>query len=51
MSDILKTWLDLTLKELQKHAERDDCYNCKQLLKASFAKIYLDAQRAKEMLT
>lgn len=26
-------WVTDTIKELQKHAEKDDCYSCKQLLK------------------
>jgi hypothetical protein len=28
----LQHWSKKVIKELQKHAERDNCYNCKQLL-------------------
>jgi hypothetical protein len=29
----LQDWSKKVIKELQKHAERDDCYECKQLLR------------------
>ena len=29
----LEEWMLKVGKEVQKHAERDDCYECKQLLK------------------
>lgn len=28
--------LKIILKEIKKHAERDNCYSCKQLLKITF---------------
>ena len=47
---VKKTWIDKTLKELQKHAERDNCYACKQLLKEPFVKIYVDGMNARVKL-
>jgi hypothetical protein len=35
-----REWLDNVVKELKKHAERDDCYDCKQLLKHPLLKGY-----------
>ena len=46
----LRQWMDKTIKELQKHAECDHCYGCKQLLKESFVQIYLDAMKARDAL-
>jgi len=37
----MKEWMDRVLKELKKHAERDGCYNCKQLIDYKFIQAYL----------
>jgi len=29
-----REWVKKLIKELEKHASRDDCYDCKQLLRA-----------------
>ena len=34
MSKTPREWSKALIKELLKHAQRDDCYNCKRLLKA-----------------
>lgn len=34
MSKTPRQWAEKLIKELRKHANRDDCYDCKQILKA-----------------
>jgi hypothetical protein len=34
MNEALLQWTLKMILEVQKHAEKDDCYSCKQLLKA-----------------
>jgi hypothetical protein len=36
------------LKEIEKHANRDECYSCKQLLKPEFLRPFLDKIHGKE---
>lgn len=33
MSKSPREWAKLMVKELYKHAQRDDCYDCKQVLR------------------
>jgi len=40
----MKEWIDNVAKELKKHADRDDCYTCKQLLKFPLLENYLKAK-------
>jgi len=37
----IEEWINKTIKELQKHADRDECYDCKQLLKERFVEKYI----------
>jgi hypothetical protein len=37
----IEEFMDRALKELQKHAERDGCYDCKQLMNYKFVQQFL----------
>jgi len=37
----IRNFMTQTAKELKKHAERDDCYGCKQLLQYPPLKVFL----------
>jgi len=43
----IEEWVRKVAKELRKHADRDNCYDCKQLLKYPLLKRYMDYQEAK----
>jgi hypothetical protein len=42
----MNDWTKKTVWELMKHAERDDCYTCKQLLRA----MHIDPDKLAEFL-
>jgi hypothetical protein len=42
MTEVILQWTLKMILEVQKHAERDDCYSCKQLLKAPNVKPLLE---------
>lgn len=42
MSEEVLKWTLKMVIEIQKHAEKDGCYSCKQLLKAPFLKPLLE---------
>jgi hypothetical protein len=41
-------WVVKIIKELKKHAEKDDCYSCKQLLKEPLIQPFLEGLKRKE---
>jgi PP-loop superfamily ATP-utilizing enzyme len=45
MSIQLKETVINIVKELEKHAEKDECYSCKQLLKTGFVQRVKESQK------
>jgi len=41
MSEALRATMKKLVKEIQKHAERDDCYECKQLMATTIVSAFL----------
>ena len=42
MSDEMRSKMRKIAQEIKKHAERDDCYECKQLLKTTLISAFLE---------
>lgn len=47
MSEALRITMKKLAKEIQKHAERDDCYECKQLIATTLVSAFLDKGESK----
>jgi hypothetical protein len=43
----IEEWMSNVAKELQKHADRDGCYDCKQLLKYPPVQAFVQAKEGR----
>jgi hypothetical protein len=45
VSENTRNWMHRAVKEIQKHADRDGCYSCKQLLKSALPQAVIAAEK------